>query len=106
VAELDRAVKELADCGARGFRDQAVRSLRRLGRRVPGVRAGAGLGSLTRREHQIAELLSEGKTNRQLAEQLFLSEKTVETHLSHIFAKLGVSSRTAAAAEFQRLRGS
>ncbi|MBA2631151.1 MAG: response regulator transcription factor [Thermoleophilaceae bacterium] len=44
------------------------------------------------------------KTNRQIAEELFLSEKTVATHLSHIFEKLGVSSRAEAAAVVERER--
>ncbi|HEX5588177.1 MAG TPA: LuxR C-terminal-related transcriptional regulator, partial [Acidimicrobiia bacterium] len=40
----------------------------------------------------------EGKTNRAIAEELFISERTVATHVSHIFTKLGVSSRSAATA--------
>ena len=48
-------------------------------------------------------LLAAGKTNRAIAEELFISEKTVARHVSNIFDKLGVSSRTAAAAwAFQR----
>jgi DNA-binding NarL/FixJ family response regulator len=49
------------------------------------------------RERQVAELVASGLTNRQIAERFFLSEKTVETHISRILAKLGVASRVAVA---------
>lgn len=52
---------------------------------------------LSRRERQILELVGEGARNAEIADQLVLSKKTVENHLSRVFAKLGVSSRTAAA---------
>lgn len=52
---------------------------------------------LSGRELQVAELVSNGHTNRQIARLLSLSEKTVETYLTRIFAKLGVSSRAAVA---------
>jgi DNA-binding CsgD family transcriptional regulator len=52
---------------------------------------------LTERELQVARLVVERKTNRQIAAELFLSQKTVETHLRNIFRKLGVSSRVALA---------
>ena len=52
---------------------------------------------LTRREAEILELLADGLTNREIAERLFISQKTVGTHLGHIFAKLGVHNRVAAA---------
>ena len=45
----------------------------------------------------MARLVAAGMTNRQIAETLVLSERTVATHLDHIFSKLGVSSRTAVA---------
>jgi DNA-binding CsgD family transcriptional regulator len=53
-------------------------------------------GGLTEREVDILIRLASGATNKQVAEQVFLSEKTIRRHLSNIFAKLGVSSRTAA----------
>jgi DNA-binding NarL/FixJ family response regulator len=53
---------------------------------------------------EIAELVTLGRTNRQIAAELSLSEKTVETHLSHVFAKLGVRSRAAVAAELARAK--
>jgi DNA-binding CsgD family transcriptional regulator len=56
------------------------------------------LGSLSEREAQVLRLLAAGKTNRAIADELFISEKTVARHVSNIFDKVGVSSRTAAAA--------
>ncbi|MGD9704416.1 MAG: LuxR C-terminal-related transcriptional regulator [Acidimicrobiia bacterium] len=53
---------------------------------------------LTERELEILHLLAEGKTNRGIAQQLVISEKTVASHVSHIFTKLGVTSRSAATA--------
>ena len=53
---------------------------------------------LTSRELEVLRILAEGKTNRVIAERLFISEKTVASHVSHIFTKLGVSSRAAATA--------
>lgn len=55
--------------------------------------AAAGWAGLTRAEHQVARLAAEGLTNREIGSRLFVSPRTVQTHLSHAFAKLGVSSR-------------
>jgi DNA-binding CsgD family transcriptional regulator len=55
-------------------------------------------GRLSDREIQVLRLLAAGKTNRGIAEALFISEKTVARHVSNIFDKVGVSSRTGAAA--------
>lgn len=55
-------------------------------------------GGLTEREAEVLRLVASGQTNRQIASVLFISEKTVHRHLSNIFAKLGISSRTAATA--------
>jgi DNA-binding CsgD family transcriptional regulator len=56
------------------------------------------IGSLSQRETQVLRLLAVGKTNRAIAGELFISEKTVARHVSNIFDKLGVSSRTGATA--------
>ena len=56
------------------------------------------VGSLSEREAQVLRLIASGKTNRAIAEELFISEKTVARHVSNIFDKLGVSSRSAATA--------
>jgi DNA-binding NarL/FixJ family response regulator len=79
--------------GALRRRDEAVRELRRLGHRVVRVPRDGSLGSLTAREREIAELVANGRTNREVAEQLVLSNKTIEAHLRNIYAKLGVRSR-------------
>ena len=49
---------------------------------------------LSDREMEVLQLLSEGKTNKELAKSLWISEQTVKTHLAHIFGKLGTSDRT------------
>ena len=78
--------------GATRRRDEAVRELRRLGHRVRRAAAGED-GPLTAREREIAELVAAGRTNREVAEQLVLSERTIEAHLRNVYAKLGVRSR-------------
>jgi DNA-binding NarL/FixJ family response regulator len=58
---------------------------------------------LSQRELEVLELIARGSTNREAAEQLFISEATVKTHLLHVYAKLGVKDRAAAvAAAFDR----
>jgi non-specific serine/threonine protein kinase len=59
-----------------------------------GDSAGADGKPLTRREKEIAVLVADGLGNREIAERLLLSRRTVESHIEHIFAKLGLSSRT------------
>ena len=61
-------------------------------------RPSTGWASLTPAERQVAALVAGGLTNPQIGEQLFVSRRTVQTHLSHIFAKLGVSTRAELAA--------
>jgi DNA-binding NarL/FixJ family response regulator len=62
----------------------------------------ASLG-LTRREAEVLALLAEGRTNRQIGQALFITEKTASLHVSHILAKLGVAGRGEAAAVAHRL---
>ncbi|HEX5622690.1 MAG TPA: AAA family ATPase [Solirubrobacteraceae bacterium] len=93
---LGEAEAALARLGARRAQDEAVRELRKLGHRVARARPatdGEPLGSLTDREREIATLVAAGRTNREVAEQLFLSPKTIEAHLRNVYAKLGVRSR-------------
>jgi DNA-binding NarL/FixJ family response regulator len=107
IAELQRAATDLHACGALRHRDQAERELGMLGRRVhrrtrPGDNGATGLESLTGRELQIARLVVDRKTNPQIAAELYLSKKTVETHLRHIFEKMDVPSRVALARAVER----
>jgi DNA-binding CsgD family transcriptional regulator/tetratricopeptide (TPR) repeat protein len=93
-AELAVAAERFATCGARSLHAAAVRQQRRLGVRVPAVGRRGGLHGLTQRELDVIKLVGEGYTNQQIAESLYVSIRTVETHLAHIFAKLGVTTRT------------
>jgi DNA-binding NarL/FixJ family response regulator len=107
VTELERAADTFHACGARRYRDAADHELRLLGRRVhrrtqPGHADAIGVNALTERELQIARLVVDRRTNRQIAETLFLSPKTVETHMRNIFRKLDVSSRVDVARAVER----
>jgi DNA-binding CsgD family transcriptional regulator/tetratricopeptide (TPR) repeat protein len=96
-AELAAAARAFAECGARTLHAAAVREQRKLGVRVPRTATAgraAGPHGLTQRELEVVSLVRDGCTNQQIAESLFVSIRTVETHLSHVFAKLGVTSRT------------
>jgi DNA-binding NarL/FixJ family response regulator len=97
VAELERVAAAFHSFGAFRYRAEAEQELRKLGRSIhrrttPGT-AESGLASLTERELQLARQVVDRKTNPQIAAELFLSPKTVETHLRNIFRKLGVASR-------------
>jgi DNA-binding NarL/FixJ family response regulator len=93
------------DEGAAACFAAAARTFERLGavadlvlaRQMQGGGAPAA-GGLTAREVEVLRLVAAGATNRLVAAELFLSEKTVDRHLSNVFRKLGVSSRAAAAA--------
>ncbi len=94
AAELSVAVELFDRHGAVIRRDRAARVLDRLGRR--GRRALAavdGPQSLTRRERQVSSLAVSGLTAREIGERLFIGERTVETHLANVYAKLGIGSR-------------
>ncbi len=62
-----------------------------------GPETDPALESLTQQEQRILSLIGEGKTNRQIAEEMFLAEKTVKNYTSSLYAKLGLESRTQAA---------
>ncbi|UCM90655.1 helix-turn-helix transcriptional regulator [Streptomyces marincola] len=70
---------------------------------VPGAGGGAESFGLTRRERDVLTLVAAGRSNRQIAEELFISPKTASVHVSHILAKLEVSGRGEAAALAHRL---
>ncbi len=109
VELLRRAEHELDEYGALRDRGEARRQMRQLGARAeprgPSGAAGSGLESLSRREREVAVLVTARKTNKEVAGELFLSEKTVETHLRNIFAKLGASSRVDVARAVERSSG-
>jgi DNA-binding NarL/FixJ family response regulator/tetratricopeptide (TPR) repeat protein len=96
------------ECGALRYRNAAERELRRLGGRRPhrrtraGQRDASGVESLTERELQVARLIVDRRTNPQIAAELFLSPKTVESHVRNLFHKLGVSSRVEVARVVER----
>jgi len=107
VAELQRAAATLDACGAWRYRQSAERELRKLGQHIhrrtrPGTTDGAGIASLTGRELQVARLVVDRKTNPQIAAELFLSQKTVETHLRNVFHKMDVTTRIALARAVER----
>jgi ATP/maltotriose-dependent transcriptional regulator MalT len=107
VENLRQAEAELDRFGSLRERDAARRELRRLGarRETRGTGgAGDGLAGLTAREREIADLVTDRKTNREIAAALFVSDKTVESHLRNIFGKLGVSSRVDVARQVERER--
>jgi DNA-binding NarL/FixJ family response regulator len=95
---LAEAERDFTGFGALRLRDAATRALRELGHRVvrPARESGDGDGALaplTAREREIAELVAQGRTNREIAEQLVLSARTIDAHLRNVYAKLGVRSR-------------
>ncbi|MFF2964389.1 response regulator [Streptomyces sp. NPDC057963] len=91
--ELFTAVRAAAD--GRTVLSPAVAS-----RLVSRVRTPSAPGneSLSAREREVLELVAKGTSNREIAAELFISEATVKTHLTHVFAKLGAKDRAAAVA--------
>ena len=107
AAELELAAAAFESFGSHRYRLQAERELRKLGRSIhrrtrPGKGDGSAVDSLTGRELQIARLVVDRKTNPEIAAELFLSPKTVETHIRNIFAKLGADSRVEVARIVER----
>jgi DNA-binding CsgD family transcriptional regulator len=109
--EVDALLTEATDIatmiGAAGVAQAAAA---RPGRRRPRTarstpRPTFGWESLTPTERLVAELTAEGLTNPQIGERLGISRRTAETHLSHVFAKLGITNRTQLAAEIGRRGG-
>ena len=94
------------DDGADLELDAAIAAFERLGavpdvaraRAVAGAPAGAAADVLSPRERQVVALVATGRTNREVAAELHISDKTVARHLSNVFAKLGLTSRAAATA--------
>jgi DNA-binding CsgD family transcriptional regulator len=106
IRELDLAAAAFDSCGAVRYRDNAQRALRQLGQHIhrrtrPGTAEG-GVSALTGRELEIATLIVDRKTNPEIARDLYLSKKTVETHIRNIFRKLNASSRVEVARAVER----
>ena len=79
-------------CGALALVDRAMGELRALGARPrrPAVR---GVDALTPQERRVAQRVAEGRSNREVAEELFLTRRTVEMHLTNVYRKLSITSR-------------
>jgi DNA-binding NarL/FixJ family response regulator len=86
-AALEAALAEFEALGATGWAANARAELARIGGRER-------IEGLSPSELRVAELVAEGRTNREIASALFLGERTVASHLTHVYAKLAVRSRT------------
>lgn len=102
VALWDEAIRHYESLGAERALARVMADLRRhgvkRGSRRPHVRATTGWASLTETEHKVIALVVQRLSNPQIADRLFISRHTVESHLKHIYRKLGLSSRIELAA--------
>ncbi len=89
---LTEALDQAADCGAWPLADRARAELTAAGGRPRRERLH-GAEALTPSEWRVARLAADGRTNRQIAQSLYVTLKTVETHLAHAYAKLGIAQR-------------
>lgn len=103
VVQARSALKGFELLGARHDADRAAALLRDLG--VRGRTGPKEIGLLTEREQEVLRLLARGLTNREIGARLFLSAKTVEHHVGAVLRKLGVKTRTEAAAALSRVEG-
>ena len=108
LTELRHAAAALDACEARRYCAAADQELRRMGdhahRRSRHGRTGhSGIESLTERELQVVHLVVDRRTNAEIADALFVSPKTIETHLRNIFHKLDVTSRVELARTVERV---
>jgi DNA-binding CsgD family transcriptional regulator len=97
---LRDAVKIFHDYHAEPWARRATAELRAAGESVGGA-APVRMGELTAQQLEIARLVADGATNREIAAQLSISARTVDHHLRNIFAKLGIRSRVELAARFR-----
>jgi NarL family two-component system response regulator LiaR len=97
-AELARAVRTAGSDQAMIDPTVAARLLRTLSEPGPAIqRTGDPETTLTPREHEVLQLIAGGRSNKRIALELGIAEKTVKTHVGHLMAKLGVADRTQAA---------
>jgi two-component system, NarL family, response regulator LiaR len=94
-SQLARAVREAHEGRAIIDPTVAARLVHALAERPP--ESGVAVDGLTRREREVLELIAGGRSNKRIAFELGISEKTVKTHVGHLLAKLGVTDRTQAA---------
>src|SRR5262245_49270249 len=94
---LRRAVELATVCGATPLIRRAETELLATGARPRRVTV-TGVESLTPSERRVAEMAAEGPTNREIAQALFVTPKTIEVHLSSAYRKLGITSRSQLAA--------
>ncbi|MGF6884376.1 two-component system response regulator DevR [Nocardia sp. GAS34] len=100
--ELARAVKEVGS-GRSLLDNRAAAAL--MARLRSSTETDGPLASLTDQERKLLDLLGEGLTNRQIAERMFLAEKTVKNYVSRLLTKLGLERRTQAAVYASKLHG-
>jgi DNA-binding CsgD family transcriptional regulator len=93
LRELRLAHDTFAKLGSAGELENARNEIRKLGSRPPPRTSVEGIAGLTGREREIARMVASRKTNKDIGEALDISARTVSTHLSNIFAKVGVASR-------------
>ena len=91
--QLLRALAAFEQLGARAWADRAARELRAAGR-SPRRWRESSLDRLTPQELQVARFVARGHTNKDVAAQLFISPRTVSSHLQRVFTKLDVTNRT------------
>jgi DNA-binding NarL/FixJ family response regulator len=96
---LEEAIAAFARLGSPGWAEQAREELGRVGARRP-----APTGELTAAEGRVAALAASGLSNKEISQSLHVTVYTVEAHLSHVYAKLGVRSRTQLAGRLSRAR--
>jgi DNA-binding CsgD family transcriptional regulator len=99
-SDRDRIVLDALRPHLRGLEARAALRRRRpqIAGSESGIDASSALTELTPREREVVWLVAEGKTNAQIAMELWVAPSTVKKHLEHVYEKLGVVSRTAAAA--------
>jgi pimeloyl-ACP methyl ester carboxylesterase/DNA-binding CsgD family transcriptional regulator len=97
LGDQDKTLAAIKDLLAETAEGSPIRGLKRRHRR-----ASVGWESLTESELDVVRLVAEGLTNQEVAERLYVSPRTVQSHLAHVFTKLGLSHRSEVAAETTR----
>jgi non-specific serine/threonine protein kinase len=99
LAHLDVAIPELRDMKMQPGLERALSLLEHVERSAPAPPTTAGFPHvLTSREREVARLVAAGRSNREVADVLVITERTVEVHVKHILSELGLRSRAQVAA--------